>query len=675
MSRLPLVVGALAALLVARALPAEGVGLWLRLASATLLLLVPGALVGRAVRAGGASGALIWSVAALVAVLTPTFLFHRTIGFALALLVVLALAAAPFALRREPTVHPPGWALVGAVGVVFGLALWRVAQTPAGDALFHLARIRKLLELDDLSLHRVVEFSDGGLHPGYAFPLWHGFLALVARLAAVDPALVVEHESSVLAPLAFLVVFEAGAALFRSSWLAAGVVAAQVALTGLAAGSGGAFRSLALPASAGGRLLLAPAVLALVFAFLREPVIRSLIPVAAAGLVLALVHPTYALFIGLALTGFVGAHTVLVRRDLLPPAQALAGFGAPVVLVALWLLPIARDTVSQSPSAAVLLGRAHGLARYPGQIDVFSEDRYRLAPEVISRGGAVAVAALLSIPLAAFAARRKWAAFVLGSSVLLLTVLLTPVLFPWLVDAVSLSQARRAAGFLPLPFALAGGAAVLARPLGWALVPVAFGAGILLQHFYPGDFGYVLREGGPPFATWFALVGGLAALIAGSIIGGRVLVERRGAVPALAVFALIAPVAWQALGHWDRPRPGDQLSAGLVHALRLHTRPGDVVFSDPHASYRIAATVPVYVASSEPAHVADTPANRPYRRQRDARTFFRTGDTRLLRRYRADWLVLDRRRYPGLTCEPATHRDARFTLCQAAGVRATIASR
>jgi hypothetical protein len=53
-----------------------------------------------------------------------------------------------------------------------------------GDALFHLARVRKLADFDHLSLDAVAEFADGGPHPGYAFPLWHGFLALVSRLAA-----------------------------------------------------------------------------------------------------------------------------------------------------------------------------------------------------------------------------------------------------------------------------------------------------------------------------------------------------------------------------------------------------------------------------------------------------------------------------------------------------------
>ena len=32
------------------------------------------------------------------------------------------------------------------------------------------------------------EFADGGLHPGYAFPLWHAFLALVGKLAGEDLA-------------------------------------------------------------------------------------------------------------------------------------------------------------------------------------------------------------------------------------------------------------------------------------------------------------------------------------------------------------------------------------------------------------------------------------------------------------------------------------------------------
>ena len=56
--------------------------------------------------------------------------------------------------------------------------------------------------------------------PGYAFPLWHGFLALIAKLAGEDPERVVTHLPSILAPLAVLVAFEAGWALFRRTWAA-----------------------------------------------------------------------------------------------------------------------------------------------------------------------------------------------------------------------------------------------------------------------------------------------------------------------------------------------------------------------------------------------------------------------------------------------------------------------
>ncbi len=114
---------------------------------------------------------------------------------------------------------------------VLGLLLWHVAGEIGGDGLFHLARVRKLDAFDSLSLDAVNEFADGGLHPGYAFPLWHGFLALVARVGFLDPADVVLHEATVLAPVALLVAYEAGWALFRRVGPAVAVVCGAVAVT------------------------------------------------------------------------------------------------------------------------------------------------------------------------------------------------------------------------------------------------------------------------------------------------------------------------------------------------------------------------------------------------------------------------------------------------------------
>ena len=96
---------------------------------------------------------------------------------------------------------PWRWAAAGA-GAALGILLWQVAGSVQGDGLFHLARARKMLELDELSLKAVGEFADASLHPGYAFPLWHGFLALVSRVSGAELELVVLHLPSILAVLA-----------------------------------------------------------------------------------------------------------------------------------------------------------------------------------------------------------------------------------------------------------------------------------------------------------------------------------------------------------------------------------------------------------------------------------------------------------------------------------------
>ena len=302
--------GALALLGIARLLPETGFGLGVRLAAATLVLLVPGMLVARALRTPGAAAALSWTLACLAGALVVVFATGSSLTLALLLLALCGAVALPFARRGEQT----PW-LVVAGGVALGILLWHVAGTiVAGDAPFHLARVRKLDDFGSLSLRAVDEFRDGGLHPGYAFPLWHAFLASVARLAGVDPSAVILHESSVLAPLAVLVTWEAGSTLFRSRPMGVAVAAGQVGLFALAPGHGGSFRTLALPSSAA-QLLLFPAVLALGFRAVRDPTPAAYASVAAAGLALTLVHPTYAGYLLIVLGGWLVARLVLARRD------------------------------------------------------------------------------------------------------------------------------------------------------------------------------------------------------------------------------------------------------------------------------------------------------------------------------------------------------------------------
>src|SRR5919198_2277534 len=541
----------------------SAVELYLRLAGATALLLLPGALLAQGLGLGGLSSALVLSLAGLAVALAFTFLVHGSLWLALALYGLFGLGALALAVARRRGRPRWGWVelLVVAVGVAFGIALWHVAGEVQGDGLFHLARVRKLEAFDSLRLRTVDEFRDGGLHPGYAFPLWHGFLAGVARLPGVAPERVVRHEPSLLVPVAFAVAYEAGYALFRSVWTAIAVVLAIVAPIALAPGGGGAYRLLALPATSPGQLLV-PAALALVFAFVERPRAALVGAIACAGLVLAFVHVTYALFLLLPLAGFLVARIALERRDLRALAAAIVALAVPTGAVLLWLLPLARETASYGPTEAVRCGFMHGIKRYPGQFDVWSCDRFRLAPEVLTRTGAVAVAALVLVPLAALAWRRRFAAWVLGGTVLLLAVLLVPTLFVRFVDAVSVSQARRAAGFVPLPFAFAGGVAVLAGVARWFVLPAALAAGIALQLAWPGDFGYRFGGGGPALATWIAAIGGAAALVVFAVLRRPRLEESRGPLVALAAALFVVPVAWHGLARPGPPRPGRQLPAG-----------------------------------------------------------------------------------------------------------------
>ena len=193
-----------------RAFCRTGLGLALRLAAATGVPAAPGALLARALRLHGAAPAFALSLGAVFVALLVTFALQASLWIALAVLLVVTLAALLFVIRQGPVRE---WELAP------GACSRSARRTPSrsgctrwrGDALFHLARVRKLGSFDELSLDAVAEFADGGPHPGYAFPLWHGFLALMGRLAGVDPSEVLLHSAAILVPLAFVLATKPGA--------------------------------------------------------------------------------------------------------------------------------------------------------------------------------------------------------------------------------------------------------------------------------------------------------------------------------------------------------------------------------------------------------------------------------------------------------------------------------
>ncbi len=633
----------------------SSVWLYLRLAAAVAVLLAPGWLVARALGVRGLAATVAWAFAALFAALGVTFVVRGSLALTLGLLVVAAVATLRPALRRPWPAPSHGVGAVAAAGALLGILLWRVAGEIGGDGVFHMARTRKLLELGDLSLHRVGEFADGSLHPGYAFPLWHGFLALVAKISGADPAEVVLHLPSVLMPVVAVVGFEAARALFRRSVPAAVATAAGIAIIGMAPSHGGALTSLALPATAS-RQLLVPAALALALTALRSPSPTVLASTGAASFALAVIHPTYAIFLWIPFVGFLAVRFLWERRDLREGALALGALVLPATVFFVALLPVIRSTASVSPDAEE---RERALAQYAGQLDVRSLDSFSVTPDLFGRTGAVAVAALLLLPLAGFAARRRWAAFAIGGALAVFAVTLLPFVFTPFSDLVSLSQSRRLAGWVPFGIALAGGLGVAAARLGRATAPLALAAGIALQLAFPGDFGYRVDEGGPALATWIAVVGSLAALGYGML--GRAPVEARAG---LAAALLLAPTYVHGLTHWtpNEARRATSLSPALRAAIAAEIPHGAIVYADPDTSYQIGGYAPVYVCVNPPPHVADTERNRPRERVAEYRRFARTGDLAIPRACGAEWLVVDRSRSELRPALPLVHEDERWAL-------------
>jgi hypothetical protein len=424
-------------------------------------------------------------------------------------------------------------------------------------------------------------------------------------------------------------------------------------------GHGGAYTALALPATAS-RQILVPAALALALAAVRTPTRGLLASAAVASLVLAAVHPTYAMFLWIPFAGYLGVRFAWRRDPLRAGALALAALVVPAGLFIAWLLPIVRTTVSVGPGA---LERARGFEHYAGQLHG-TADHFSLAPQVFGRSGAIAVAALLLIPLTALASRRRWAAYVVGGSLVIFAITLVPWLFTPFADVVSLSQARRLAGFLPFTFALAGGMEVLAALLGPVAAPLALAAGIVLQWRYPGDFGYRLDHGGPAWATWVAVAGAVVALVLGF--------WRLRSVASRAVLAsalVLLPTYVHGFAHWSTSptRAASPLTAGLVRVLRSTVPRAAIVYADPETSYQAAAAAPVYICVAPPGHVADTTKNRPYERRDAWLRFDRTGDLSIPHGCHAHWLLIDRTRSQLRPRLPVAFRDARFTLYRLGG--------
>src|SRR3954454_10124931 len=93
--------GALVQLGLARQLPDSGAGLYLRLAAATIVFLVPGRLAARALGWRSSSATLAAAGGLFAAALAEALALHRSFTFALVLYALLAPLVLPFAARAR----------------------------------------------------------------------------------------------------------------------------------------------------------------------------------------------------------------------------------------------------------------------------------------------------------------------------------------------------------------------------------------------------------------------------------------------------------------------------------------------------------------------------------------------------------------------------------------------
>ena len=665
-------------LLVGRLLPPEGPGLAFRLAGAACcVLLLPGAFAVRVVGGPRSLGlalatAFAWSLVLLFGIFAVLFAVSGTLGLGVGLLggtmaagFALSLLSPGFGFRRDDLRAALGLTWVGAA---LAGALWWATGTIGGslgptvsDALFHLARVRKLDEAGHLgSIGFVDELAGGHVHPGYAFPLWHGALALVARLAGVDPSLVILYLPALLVPLGVLLAYAAGHALFRSTTGGVATAAGQLAVVAFARDGVGWLQFLAQPGGAS-RLLLIPGLLALVFAYVSERSPVLLAGAASSGFVLAVIHSTYLVFAVLLLGGLMLARAVLGgERDSRLLLVALAGLLVPAGLFLAWLAQFVQETGTQ-PSVRFTL-QTEGV-----------DGSLRLRPEQIAFGGGVKVLALLLVPLALLAGGRRFAAFVLGGSAALLVVALVPLFFDPFANALSLSQAVRLPSFLPLPFALAGGALLVSR-FRLAGVGAALLAAVGLEVAYPHE------ATGAAWAVWLAALGATLGLAIHAFARPRRLEFPAGPWALLAALALVLPAAvhgFTRFERWDDPDPYG-LSPGLIRALRDDVRPLAVVLAPSVTSYRIAGDAPVRIVVAPPGHVAFNTEEDYRLRSRATRRFFLAPgvspaerDT-TLRRYGVDWVVVDKTRgQPELPADVTlVYEDDRYALYRVGQERA-----
>jgi hypothetical protein len=517
-----------------------------------------------------------------------------------------------------------------------------------GDAFFHAGRVRKLLDLPDLSFSGLSAYRDGHVHAGYAFPLLHAVEAAAIDLAGLEPSAGYLYLVAGCAALLPVVVFAAGRSLGGQT---VGACAVMFALWDAVGRGDGVLDSIEQP-SGFVFMVLFPVAVFLIAELRRSPDDRR-VAAAVCGslLIVALVHPTYALV----LLAVLAAAVASTRRGVV--VLAAASLQTAVVFGLIW--------------AASLRGAPRGSGKALSSENFWIVSGHGLALTgtwIIQHRVEFLAATLLIVPLLFIRDRRYAFAASMAAGALALAAL--PGAAALLSEVIGNGQTRRVWGGIPWFYLPALAATLLAarergrRLAAAALVLAAVSIAVQRWHALWGS-GLTVVTSGVAVAATAVLVCRLVRPRAAQLRP----VDAAPVVPALVLsVALLAGgltsaghAAASTLVHGGTAPLRHRLTPGLIAWMRDHdSAPFPVVLAPVRAgpsdlftgiAFQLIGQADVYAVGLPQARTRAEPRSNPVARRRDVATFFDPDGSdaervRILDRYGVDYVIVDVARTP-----------------------------
>jgi hypothetical protein len=588
-------------------------------------LLVPGFALARAlgldevlepvllVTAAVPLGCAAWAIALMAGLVVQLPLV--AVAAVMAVISVAVLAAKPHGVRLAGSGIQLGAAAVG--GLLLALAASRYEMVLHGDALFHAGRVRKLLDLPQLSLSGLSSVWQGSPHAGYVLPVLHAIEAVAIGITGAEPSAAYSSLAPACVLLLPLVTFALGtAAAGRTVGMAVALLACWDAL------ARGALGTMQQP-PAFVFFVLIPAVLALVLAASRSGFDRRMsCALLLSLLAVTLIHATYAVVPLACLTAVV----IVTRRGwrLLLASLALTA----VIYGVIWAVAL---RAGMPPRLLVLAS----VSVKAGNTPIVAQAHWMLDQRLDI---ALAVAAVLPLMLL-YRSRHAVAAAMMAGALVLCSLPGMPALLTLVFGFGQVKRFPRGG----LPWALAAGialvelAALTGRRVALAVALVLALASIGYQAV---DLEGAVATAAITAVTVAAVAVGVALSLRGRPLRLNAAAQASPATVVLLVLALVAGTAradHSQISHdlRDGPASGEtlpRLPAAVIGYFREHDQaPFPVVLAESYIGYQLAGQADVYPVAMPLDRTLGEPRNAPKARIRAVNIALSAGVSAALR--------------------------------------------